>query len=130
MVQRMSKNNLICEKDPRGITVTLSQKQYQEHIINASGHAIMAQNIEAIKGAVKQPDMIYESTNSGPSEYREVYIKYHCCATYEPEMCTKVVTAPGGGYAEVVTAFPANATKATQGTKGDALYVAESGVQL
>lgn len=119
----MRPSDEICVKDPRGIVVRLTAEQYTSHIANDAGHPEMINNKDAIAKTIKNPNYIFESKDSNPpTDYREVYISFECDATYEPDMCTKVITSTGGRYAEIITAFPAKANKYTQGTKGDALY--------
>lgn len=118
--------DIISEKDPRGIRVTCSERQWAEHII--AGHALMADNVESVANTIRDPDAIYESHDSDPPlDYREVYVKKEESATYYNSKApyTKVVTSALGGAAEIITAF--NAKSLFGGMIGgeEAIYIAE-----
>lgn len=114
------------EKDPRGIRVYLSDKQWEEHIATSTGHPEMVENIAAIRDTIRNPDVIYESHNSTPRDYREVYCKETPLASYYGSKVpyTKVVTSTAGGTAEVITTY--SATNVEGGTIGDPVYIRKS----
>ena len=119
-------SNIIEAKDPRGIKISCSKSQWENHIAADTGHPVMAaeSNIRAIIETIEAPDYIYESHDSVPSlDYREVFSKKADCATYYSTMpYTKVVVNIVGGSGEIITAYPAK--NPTGGTRGDAIYCA------
>ena len=118
--------DIISEKDPRGIHVTCSERQWSEHIM--PGHAIMANNMEAVAKTIRNPDAIYESHDSDPPlDYREVYVKKEESATYYNSKApyTKVVTSALGGASEIVTAFNAKSMYGGMLEGKEAIYVAK-----
>lgn len=119
--------NVFEEKGYRGLKYYCSEKQWKEHVVNEiTGHPIMKNNIPAIIETVKSPDYVYESHDSTPDNYREVYSKKVESATYynNKRPFTKVVVAIAGGSGEIITTFPAKDPE--QGTKGEAIYDATS----
>lgn len=118
--------DIISEKDPRGIRVTCSERQWAEHII--AGHALMADNVESVANTIRDPDAIYESHDSDPPlDYREVYVKKEESATYYNSKApyTKVVTSALGGAAEIITAFNAKSLFGGMIEGEEAIYIAE-----
>ena len=112
------------EKDPRGFIVFCEQKQWEQHIINESGHEIMNDNIQAVIETIRKPDYIYESHNPTEERRREMYFKFSPGATYYPRFQTLVVSELNGGSAEVITTYPVPTGKYS-GTKGEAIYNAD-----
>lgn len=118
--------DIISEKDPRGIHVTCSERQWAKHII--AGHALMADNVESVANTIRDPDAIYESHDSDPPlDYREVYVKKEESATYYNSKApyTKVVTSALGGAAEIITAFNAKSLFGGMIEGEEAIYIAE-----
>lgn len=121
-------SNIFEVRDPRGILVYCSERQWNEHIVSYTGnHPLMKDNIPAVVDTINNPDAIYESHDSvPPMDYREVYVKKSKMATYINSKApyTKVVVFSGGGTAEVITAY--NTVNETGGTIGDAVYIRKS----
>nr|DAZ35057.1 MAG TPA: nuclease [Caudoviricetes sp.] len=118
--------DIISEKDPRGIHVICSERQWAEHII--AGHSLMADNVESVAKTIRDPDVIYESHDSEPPlDYREVYVKKEKSATYYNSKApyTKVVTSTLGGAAEIITAFNAKSLFGGMIEGEEAIYIAE-----
>ena len=117
--------DIISEKDPKGLRITCSEKQWKEHII--SGHPIMKENLEAVIDTIKSPNYIYESKDSDPPDsFRLLYTKSATSATYYSKgVHTRVVVNIDGGYGTVVTAYPVK--QFTSGIKEgkEAIYIAE-----
>lgn len=116
-------SDFIEARDPRGVKITCSKSQWENHIIaSGTGHTIMKDNVKAIIETIEEPDYIFESHDSKPSlDYREVYSKETKGATYYSNApYTKVVVVTIGGSGEIITAYPAK--NPTGGTKGDAIY--------
>lgn len=102
-----------------GCTISCSKSQWDSHIVN--GHAIMANNSDAVKDTLKNPDTVYQSTQN---ENREVYFKTSALSTYS--LKTKVIVEyspskknPDIPTGEVVTAFP---QKDEKGGVGNVVY--------
>lgn len=82
--------------DPNGITIYCEKAQWENHVI--MGHPNMSDNISAIIETISQPDVIYESHDSDPPEYRQLYCKHTKNATYSSKVpYTKVIAYIGGG---------------------------------
>lgn len=88
--------------DPLGYSVTCDQDQWNNHII--TGHTIMNNNIVAVEDAIKNPDVIYKSSQS---PIRNVYFGKSASSTYS-NLYTKVVVEVDeqNKTAEVVSAWP------------------------
>ena len=86
--------------DPRGYTITLSSKRYEEHIVNESGHTDVPP--EDIMNAVKSPAVIYQSSFF-PS--RDVY--FAKTSTTHPPLYVKVAAEMNEDEksGDVVTSF-------------------------
>lgn len=96
--------NIISSKDPRGITVSCTYEQWEQHVVL---HSEIADNMEAVVETIEHPDVIYESHDSRPiMDYREMYVKEVKTASYYPKLkYTKVITSSMGGSAEIITAY-------------------------
>lgn len=116
-------SNIFTVTDRRGIKIFCTQEQWNNHIL--CGHTMMRNNLPAIIETLKAPDYIYESHDSEPPlDYREILVKETPSATYFPNIpYTKVIVSMGGGWGEVITAFPAKNPKG--GAKGEAIYSAD-----
>lgn len=120
-------SDFIEAKDPRGVRITCSKSQWENHIVTSpTGHPIMGDNVNAIIETLTTPDYIFESHDSDPPlDYREVYSKETKEATYYSNLpYTKVVVVTIGGSGEIITAYPAK--NPTGGTKGEAIYRANN----
>lgn len=102
-----------------GCTISCSKSQWDSHIINE--HAVMADNADAVKDTLKDPDSVYQSSQN---EDREVYFKSSSLSTYK--LKTKVIVQyspskknPAISVGEVVTAFP---QKEEKGGIGNVVY--------
>ncbi len=108
------------ETDYKGRVVTCTKSQWNTHI--ASGHPIMAGNVGAVKDTIKNPDIVYQSSQNSE---REVYFKSSSFSTYGKTLMTKVIveyTDDQKGndiIGKVVTAFP---TKEVKGGISNAIY--------
>ena len=104
-------SDIIEEKDPRGVKIYCTQKQWENHIVADTGHPVMKENLLAVQETLRSPEYIYESHDSEPPlGYREVYSKKVPSASYYS-------TAP---YTKLITAYPAK--NPTGGTKGEPIY--------
>ena len=114
--------DIIKEKDPRGVVVSCSTKQWNEHV--TFNHPVMQENMQAIISTIQSPDSIHESHDSDPpKDYREIYTKKVETATYYPKIpYTKVVTSCIGGSAEIVTAYPAPSKEGGRMPDKEAIY--------
>ena len=85
--------------DPRGYTVSLSYKRYEEHIVAESGHIDVP--IGDIMNTVEDPLVIYESSRPR----RDVYFGGH--STIHPKCFVKVAVEINNKEksGEVVTSF-------------------------
>lgn len=100
-------------------TVSCSKTWWDTHIIG--GHSIMVNNEKAVKDTIKDPDIVYESSQNSD---REVYFKTSEFSTYS--LKTKVIVEyspskknPDNVVGEVVTAFP---VKDEKGGIGNVVY--------
>lgn len=103
-----------------GCTITCSKDQWDDHVV--IHHEIMKDNEKAVKDTIKDPDSVYESSES---ENREVYFKASSYSSYK-NFLTKVIVEyspgvknPDNIVGEVVTAFPC---KQEKGGIGDVVY--------
>lgn len=105
--------NVIETVDILGDKVICSDTTWTGHI--TSGHAIMSNNINAVKDTIEDPDVIYES-NQHPA--RNVYFKQSSISSYDAY--TKVVTQKNeGNICSVVSAWP---QKQIKGGIGSEIY--------
>ena len=79
----------------------------------------MEYNKDAIKETIRNPDIIYESTDSRPpNDYRVVYSKQVTSATYSSTTpYTKVVASVCGGIGSIVTAYPSKNGRVSEGSE-------------
>nr|DAI29985.1 MAG TPA: nuclease [Caudoviricetes sp.] len=124
----MTPKYIIETTDPRGLYVRCSEKQWNEHIIREpEGHPIMKEKEYIVSKTVTDPDFIYEDKNNPGS--RNVYIKDDNDNIYPgTNKCTKVVAQIGGGYADIITAYPTN--KNRKQYEGSELYAREDTSEL
>lgn len=115
--------DFILVKDPRGISVSCSVEQWEQHITQ---HSEMVDNVDAIIRTIEDPDVIYESHDSNPiMDCREMYVKEVKTASYYPSVkYTKVITSTIGGSSEVVTAYSSKKKENGRMPGKEALYVA------
>lgn len=104
-----------------GCTVTCSNEHWNSHVAGPH-HAIMENNVRAVKDTIKDPDSVYESSQSPK---REVYFKSSEHSTYKG-LLTKVIVEyspginnPNNIVGHVVTAFP---HKNEEGGIGNVVY--------
>ena len=91
-------------KSPLGYNIVCSDTTWSEHI--QTSHAMMSENIEAVKDAVGNPMAVYQSAE-WPN--RDVYFGKSSQATYGNLLYTKVVVVTPDEYNEegdVVSAWP------------------------
>lgn len=108
--------------DYDGRTVSCSTIQWDTHVA-ARTHAIMINNVNAVKDTIKSPDIVLESNSN---DNREELYKVSKSQTYDKtQYSTKVVVEYGEGkknpevtVGHVVTAFPVPTGKINKG--GDA----------
>ena len=86
-----------------GTPVSCSKSVWDIHIV--PHHGIMANNVNAVKDTIKDPDSVYQSTDY---DNRKVYFKDSSYSTYD--QLTKVIvedsiTKTGNPKGEVVTSF-------------------------
>ena len=93
--------NLFQVTDPRGIIVTCSIEQWNEHITPTK--QIMIGNEQAVQNSLVLPDVIY---GSDECPNRDVYFKHDSGATYSSKLYTKVVVEICGNQGTVITSFP------------------------
>lgn len=115
--------NIISSRDPRGITVSCTYDQWEQHVVL---HQEIAENIEAVVETIENPDAIYESHNSRPvMDYREMYVKEVKTASYYPKLkYTKVITSSMGSSAEIITAYSAKNMQNGSMPGKEAVYLA------
>ena len=115
--------NVISTKDPRGITVSCSCEQWEQHV---SLHSEIAVNMDAVIDTIADPDAIYESHDSKPvMDYREMYVKEVKSASYYPSLkYTKVITSSMGGSSELITAYAAKNKENGSMPGKEAVYIA------
>ena len=115
-------SDIIEEKDPRGVKIYCTQKQWENHIVADTGHPVMKENLLAVQETLRSPEYIYESHDSEPPlGYREVYSKKVPSASYySTAPYTKAIVNVIGGSGELITAYPAK--NPTGGTKGEPIY--------
>ena len=118
--------NIAEVKSPLGTKIIFTEKQFNDHVIKDSGHTIMRDNIFAIAETLRNPDYIYESSESTPTDYRQLFIRKCSGTTYGGMFHTKVAVAVGRGYGYGITAYPSPTI--TGGTKGEAIYIARRDV--
>lgn len=100
-----------------GVPVSCSESVWKDHI--ELHHAIMANNVKAVKDTIKDPDSVYQSEEF---DNRKVYFKESSFSSYNIK--TKVIvedseTKSGNPKGEVVTTFP---TKEEKGGIADVIY--------
>jgi hypothetical protein len=97
-------SNLFVVKSPLGHDVCCSENNWHNHI--ARNHAIMCNNLEAVKNTIVDPDAIYQS-EEWPN--RNVYFGKSNIATYKDSFYTKVIVASPNEYngmGSIVSAWP------------------------
>lgn len=106
-------------------TVSCTTLQWDRHIV--SSHTIMANNVEAVKDTIKNPDIVL---NSEQNENREELYKISASQTYDKSrLSTKVIVEyqsgkrnPGITVGSVVTAFPVPTDRINKGGMRNVLY--------
>lgn len=113
---------LFIEHSPLGYKVCCYKSDWENHIICETGHPIMKENLQSVQMTVKDPDVVYLSSQW---ENRDIYFKRCVQATYGGILYTKVVVEKPDikdehGY--VVTSWP---NKGISGNikEGGLLYV-------
>jgi len=113
---------LFIEHSPLGYSVCCYKSDWEEHILDLSGHSIMTNNLEAVRVTVIEPEVIYRSNQW---ENRDIYFKRCSNATYGDKLYTKVVIQRPGlnddsGW--VVSAWPQPGIKGNI-SEGGLIYV-------
>lgn len=104
---------LFSATDPIGYKVFLDEDHWLRHIVGGD-HSIMEGNEDAVKLTIEDPDYIFRSTTG---DYRDVYFRKDCGASYSDALYTKVVTDFSCKPAEVVSAWPQDSVKGSIGVK-------------
>lgn len=97
-------------QSPLGYTVQCSSSIWNEHI--ASGHSLMAKNVDAVTNAISDPVAVYQS-DEWPK--RDVYFGKSDIATYKQNLYTKVIVDTPDEYNEKGSVVSAWAQKDISG---------------